>query len=224
MSNLSIGKRILSLILASGVLLLVLAGVSTLHQRSTVDALKAVYEERTVPLTLLGDIGELLSDNTLELTLTAQHDPQSPLAVAHDHPIEVHLERFVKRRAEINSLWEKYMAIRHSDEESRLAADFAAKRKVWVEKAAAMLDRMKGGDFSPAMLTETLNAIRNEGEAASNAHNALVSLQVRLAKESYEQELGNMRAASIEFILLIDRKSTRLNSSHRLTSRMPSSA
>jgi methyl-accepting chemotaxis protein len=203
MNNLSIGKRIAILLMVGGVLLLVIAGIGWKNQSDAVAALQTVYEDRTVPMKDLDRIREQLDKNTVELFLAVQHDPRSPIAAAHDHPIDVHLENFAKRRAEITRLWDKYMATYLTEEEKQLAADFAAKRKTWVERASGLLDRMKGGDYSPELVKDALAARRVDGEAAEAALDALMELQARVAGEAYAEAQAAHRTGTMLFILII---------------------
>ena len=203
MNNLSIGKRIFILMLVSSLLMITIAGVAWRNQSQAVAALKAVYEDRTVPIKDLAKIGDLLSENTMELLLIIQHDPQSPLASAHDHPTTLHLERVAKRRAEISALWEKYMATHHTEEEKQLATDFGAKRKAWVEKAVSLLERINSGDYSPGIMKEVLLALRTENKAAADAHDALMALQIREAKNAYEDQNSAHRSGTILFTIIV---------------------
>ncbi|MCX8018542.1 MAG: methyl-accepting chemotaxis protein, partial [Rhodocyclaceae bacterium] len=148
-------------------------------------------------------IGELLLENTLELTLALQHDPRSALAAAHDHPIDLHLQHFAQRRNEINQLWEKFMATALTEEEKELAADFIHKRKAWVEKAQGLLERIKGGDYSPGLMKEVLAALNNEGRAAGEAHDRLMAYQARVAQERFIHEQSAQRSASVLFVLIV---------------------
>jgi methyl-accepting chemotaxis protein len=203
MNNLSISQRMLILMAVGGLLMLTIAGIAWRNESDAVNALKSVYEDRTVPLRDLGKISELLDENTRELLLSLQHDPRSPLASAHDHPIDLHMERFAKRRAEINTLWDKYMATYLTEEEKRLAADFAAKRKLWVDKAQGLLERIKGGDYSPELMKEVLAALKNENQLMGDAHDALTEYQAQVAKEIFEHEYGTHQTGTIIFVLII---------------------
>jgi methyl-accepting chemotaxis protein len=203
MNNLSISQRMLVLVFVSSILMLTIAGIAWRNENNAVNALKSVYEDRTVPLKDLSKISELLGENTMELLLTLQHDPRSPLVSAHDHPIDLHLEHFAKRRAEINSLWEKYMATYLTEEEKRLAADFVAKRKLWVDKAAGLLERIKGSDYSPELMSEVLAALNNENQMMGVAHDALVDYQAQIAREIFEHESATHQTGTIMFVLII---------------------
>jgi methyl-accepting chemotaxis protein len=189
--------------ITGALMMLTIAGIGWKNESGAVAALQSVYEDRTVPLVDLAKIGELLNNNTMELLLILQHDPSSAVATAHDHSADVHTERFAKRRTEINGLWDKYMATYLTEEEKRLAADFAAKRKVWVEKATSLMDRIKGGDYSPALMKELLAAVNNEGQAAGNALDALMNYQSSTAKELYTNEQSTHRTGTIIFIIIV---------------------
>jgi methyl-accepting chemotaxis protein len=203
MNNLSIGQRILVLMLVAGVLLLAIAGIGWRNESNAVATLKSIYEDRVVPLNDLAKIGELLGDNTAELLLAIQHDPEGRLAAAHDHPIEIHVDAFAKRRAEITALWEKYMTTRLTEEEQRLAADFAAKRKVWVEAAAGLLERIKGGDYSPELLGELLAARNQHSVAAIDALGKLTAYQAQVASDEYQEELATHNTGTLLFVLIV---------------------
>ncbi|MDP3031512.1 MAG: methyl-accepting chemotaxis protein [Rhodocyclaceae bacterium] len=203
MNNLSIGKRILILMLVNATLLLAVAGIGWKLGGDAVAALETVYADRTVPMQDLAKIGDLLGRNTRDVLLAMQHDPKGPMAAAHDHPVDLHLEQFKQRRGEITMLWDKYMATYLTEEEKGLAADFAAKRKVWVETAAAKLDQIKGGDYSYAMLNGLLVAMRTEGQAAQAALESLMDYQARMAKEAFETQQKAHRFETLLFAIIL---------------------
>jgi len=203
MNNLSIGKRLMILMLVNAALLLAVAGIGWKLGGDAVSALETVYADRTIPLADLGKISTLLGDNTREILLAMQHDPKGAMAAAHDHPVDRHVEQFAQRRAEITALWDKYMATYLTEEEKRLAADFAAKRKAWVDTAADKLERIKGGDYSYAMLNALLVAQRTEGQAAQAALDSLINYQTRVAKETYETEKDVYRFTTLLFAVII---------------------
>ena len=203
MNNLSIGQRLLILMSVGGLLLLIVAGIGWKNQDHSVASLKTVFEDRVVPLRDLAKIGELLADNTTEILLAIQHDPSGKVAAAHDHAIDIHPENFNRRRGEITKLWDKYMASHLTEEEKALAADFAAKRKIWVEKAASLMERIKGGDYSAELISELLAARKEHGVAALNALSKLSELQMRAAQEVHEEAMRKHASTAILFALLV---------------------
>ncbi|CAB1370738.1 methyl-accepting chemotaxis protein [Denitratisoma oestradiolicum] len=203
MNNLSIGKRIFILMMVASALLLTTAGIGWHNESNAVAALKTVYEDRVVPLRDLAKIGELLGDNTTELLLTIQHDPKGPLAAAHDHAVDIHVERFEKRRIEIGTLWDKYMATYLTEEEKPLASDFTAKRKVWMDRAADLIQRIKGGDYSPELVKELLKARNQHAVAATQALDKLSAYQAQVARTTYEEEVATHTTGTRMFFLII---------------------
>ncbi|MDP2169696.1 MAG: methyl-accepting chemotaxis protein [Rhodocyclaceae bacterium] len=185
MNNLSISKRIFILMLISSFAMLVIAGIGLRGEQRAIAGLKSVYDYNVVPLVDLGEIGSLLAINTSELLLAMQHDPRSPTVDTHDHPLDVHLTNFARRRSEINALWDKYMATDLNAEEKSLAVEFADASKVWMDKTAGLLERMKGG-FSPELAKDVLAAMNNEGQAARAAHIGLMEYQTDAAAATYK--------------------------------------
>jgi methyl-accepting chemotaxis protein len=202
-NHLSIGKRIFILLAAAGVLLLTVAGIGWNNQNRAVATLKSVFEDRVVPLRDLARIGELLGDNTTELLLTIQHDPKGQLAAAHDHPVDVHLERFDKRRAEIDTLWTKYMATYLTEEEKQLAADLTVKRKTWAEQASNLINRIKGGDYSTGLVKDLLAARNQHSVATIEALSKLSAYQEKVAREAFEQAVVTHTTGTTLFLLIV---------------------
>lgn len=203
MNNLSIGQRLLILMSVGGLMLLAVAGIGWKNETEAVSTLRSVYQENVIPMYDLGKIGELLAENTAELLLAVQHDPSGKIAVAHDHEIDVHVENFNRRRAEIGALWDKYMATELSAEDRPLAEDFANKRRIWVEKATALMERVRGGDFSPELMRELLAARKEHGVAALASLSRLTELQMREAQHGYEDQVSNHAKETWLFIALI---------------------
>ncbi|MDP3037104.1 MAG: methyl-accepting chemotaxis protein, partial [Rhodocyclaceae bacterium] len=200
MNNLSISKRIFILMLISSFAMLVIAGIGLRNQNQAVASLKSVYEDRAVPLADLSEIGILLAINTSELLLALQHDQRSFAAAIHNHPVDARLVNFARRVSEINALWDKYMATYLTEEEKLLAAEFAAKRKAWVEKSTSLLERMKGGDYPAA---EVLAAINAEGQAARAAHIDLMEFQTQVAEELYKEANRSHDQGILLFALIL---------------------
>jgi len=203
MNNLSIGQRLLILMVVGGIMLFAVAGIGWKNQNESVASLKTVFEDRVVPLRDLAKIGEMMGSNTTELLLAMQHDPRNTFAAVHNHPLDLHLQNFSMRRAEIDRLWAKYMATYLTEEEKELAADFAEKRKAWVEKSAGFFGRIKEGDFSPALMNELLTARTQHGVPAIEALDELSKLQERVAQEEYQKAMDGHRTGSLIYALIV---------------------
>ena len=203
MNKLSISQRMVILMMTSFILMTVIAAIAWRNQNNAVESLKSVYEDRTVPLADLSKISELLYEDTQHALLLLQHDPKSPLAMAHDHPASLHTDAIAKNRAEIDQLWVKYMATYLTEEEKALATDFANQRKVWFGRITALTDRLKAGDFSNALMMDVLRAVGSESEAMLDTHDRLMDYQTTVARELFEQQQASHRTGTMIFVLTI---------------------
>lgn len=114
--------RMLTMLGLVAVLLLAVGGMGLLGLARSSDSLKTVYEDRTVPVGQLASIDRLILQNRLEID-AAVLDPAS--AGRHADQVERNI-------AEINKLWEAFMATQLTPEEKRLAEQFAADRARFV--------------------------------------------------------------------------------------------
>ncbi|MHB1429580.1 MAG: HAMP domain-containing methyl-accepting chemotaxis protein [Rhodocyclaceae bacterium] len=203
MNTHSIGFRLATFATAAGLLLAAIAAIGLQGEKQAVDALKTVYEDRTTPLVSLFRIAELRGANEKEILLMLQRDPRSPLADAHGQPPAVHFEHFERRSQEINALWDNYMATQLTAEEKRLAADFAAKRKAWIDKMQPLFGRIKAGDYAPEVARALLAGTLGEGRAAKESLDALADYQARQAKAEYAEELRAFRVDLILFTVVL---------------------
>jgi methyl-accepting chemotaxis protein len=67
---------------------------------------------------------EKLEDSRAQVLLALQHDPESPFAAMHNHPIDMHIEQVDENIKEIDETWEHFMASHLTNEEQSLAAKF----------------------------------------------------------------------------------------------------
>ncbi|MBI5329187.1 MAG: Tar ligand binding domain-containing protein [Betaproteobacteria bacterium] len=167
------------------------------------NALKAVYEERTVPMHDLSDFNSIMKDNYAEVLRGFQHDPNGPLHTVHDHPASLHTDLIKKRKSELDALWAKYLTTQRADEEKVLAAEYAEKRRVWVEKLGAAVAGLEAGNYSPALMSAFLKAGREEARAAEQAMSKLMEYQVQVAKAEFERAEAAYHNAQILFALLL---------------------
>src|SRR5574343_370963 len=92
-----------------GGLLFVLAVAIGLHGMVTArDALKTVYEDRTVTLLQLGSIGGLIRENAIAIMRAYQYDPANPLAKTHQVSLSSLMEHIEQRKIRAAELWQAY--------------------------------------------------------------------------------------------------------------------
>ena len=126
MNNLEISTRLMLLIGLLSALLVAIGGLGLFGIGKSNDALKSVYEDRTVPTGQLGEIKALLLDNRLNINI-ALITPKPEVIKAETAGVEANT-------AAINKLWEAYMATKLTVEEAKLAKAFAEDRKKFVQE------------------------------------------------------------------------------------------
>ena len=167
------------------------------------DALKTVYEDRAVPMYDLARFNWLMKENYAEVLRGFQHDPSGALFAVHDHPLSLHTDAVKRRTSELDAIWTKYLQTDLTEEEKALAADFDAKRRAWVMKLDQAVAALERGDFSPGLMAMFLKTGREEGAAAEQAMDALMTYQAEYAKQLFEAAEADYRRDKIRFIVLL---------------------
>jgi methyl-accepting chemotaxis protein len=187
MNNLSIGKRLYFLVglLATIAMLLTYLGLNGMS--TTVAGLKRVYEERNVPLGQLGDVRRLYTSNVTEILLALQHDPSSPLAKLHDHPVTEHTKRIEDNLGKLDKNWAAYLDRQLSADEKELADEFADKYKSYRDEVTLpTLKAIASESITVAVTENFLKANRTAGKEVNEALIALEQLQQDEAKNEFD--------------------------------------
>ncbi|MBM4180799.1 MAG: MCP four helix bundle domain-containing protein [Betaproteobacteria bacterium] len=199
-----IAHRLWSMVGLSMVLFAVAVAVGWWGLRDASEAMRSVYQDRAEPMFVLSKFNSLIKENYAEVLRAFQHNPENTYAALHDHPVSLHLDAVRKRRGELDKLWEQFNATAHdSEEEKRLMADFAEKRKAWTEKLNATVTALEAGDYSFGTLSAFLKTGREEAVAVEQAMNALISYQARVAKELYEKAKAVYEFDRMVFTILL---------------------
>jgi len=114
-------------------------------------ALDETYRNRLEPTKMIGRIMLLMNDNRAQIMLALQHQPNSPFADMHDHPVSMHTDAIVKNRDEITAIVEEYKKRELTPEEMALAEKYAVSRSQFVtEGLAAAREAILAGEYSSA--------------------------------------------------------------------------
>ncbi|MEW6590600.1 MAG: methyl-accepting chemotaxis protein, partial [Pseudomonadota bacterium] len=177
-NRLTIKTRLTALLGFMAVLLLVIGVIGISGMSKTEGGLKTVYEDRTIPLGQVARIEALLLQNRLAIEDAIIE--ATPEAAAKDADI---VERNI---AEINRIWDTYMATFLTPEEKALADKFAADRKVFVEEGLRpAVAALRANDFMAAKEIshgKMLPLYQPVGEGIE----ALTQLQIDVAKQEFE--------------------------------------
>ena len=126
MNNLKISTRLMLLIGLLSALLVAIGGLGLFGISKSNEALKTVYEDRTVPIGHLGEIKAMLLSNRLAIAV-ALITPTPEVVKDRTAQVELNI-------AAISKIWDAYTATALTDEEAKLAKAFAEDRKKFVRE------------------------------------------------------------------------------------------
>ncbi len=178
MNNLKISTRLMVLIGTLAALLMLIGGIGLYGIGQSSDALKTVYEDRTVAVGQIADINRLNLGNRL-LIAVSLINPVPEEITKSTSQIEANM-------AAIDKVWADYTATFLTEEETRLAKKLAEDRAKFVQDglrpilAALRANNMEEVKRLTLGSTRTLYAPVSEGIAA------LIKLQLDVAKQEYD--------------------------------------
>ncbi len=159
---------------------------------ATNEALRSVYEDRTVPAGQLGEIGAKLIGN--QLALSAALITPTPEAIA------LSTSTVDANMAAISKLWASYTAIKLSDDEQRLAKAFVDDRKKFEEGLQPALVALRANDVIEGQ-NILVNKIPPLYAPVKKGVDALSQLQVDGAKKEFSD--ASARYATFKFVSLV---------------------
>jgi methyl-accepting chemotaxis protein len=129
-----IGVRLIVLVAALLSALVAIGAMGLRGMALTEEALERTYDSQLEPIAMLSRISTLMSENARQVALGIQHDPASPYAKLHDHPLTLHMDAIDKNRDEITALVAE-LNKRDLGENLKLPlAAYAEARKLYVEE------------------------------------------------------------------------------------------
>jgi hypothetical protein len=164
--NLTIKARLiltLSMLVAFllGVQVLGLIGMST-----AIDGIKTVYHDRAIPLTQMSDIETRLLHNRLAIT--------SALVMPDPATIATKTAQVEENNKAIDRVWDTYLVTYLTDEEKKLASDFAHARTRFVDEGQ-----------TPAVAALRTNEIEETHRLSSKKSGPSMSPWTRASKHSF---------------------------------------
>ncbi|HWH82265.1 MAG TPA: methyl-accepting chemotaxis protein [Burkholderiaceae bacterium] len=190
MNNLKVSTRLIMLIGVLSMLLVAIGGLGLFGISQSNDALKSVYEDRTVPAARLGEIRALQLDNRLAVNIALVTPTPENIAQRAAH-VETNI-------AAISKAWEAYMATKLTAEEEKLAKATAEARKKLVEDGLRpTLAALRANDLKEAQRL-VAEKVRSLADPAAQGLDALIKLQVDEAKNDFTE--ASARYATIRIV------------------------
>ena len=176
-------QRVWAVVVVYWVVLLAVMGTGFWGMKQAKDSLENVHDQRMAPVEALAVMNRSYLDNRLQVLLAFQHDPGSPLASIHGHPVTLHFDALSAVKS-VNDAASKVVQDRTVDaEEKALIDDMVTKRKAWQVKRDEVLKAIKANDFSPATMNYFLVAGRTEGDAFEKSMHVLREFQMKKSDE-----------------------------------------
>jgi len=179
MNNLKVSTRLVMLIGVLSALLVAIGGLGLFGIGQSNDALKTVYEDRTIPSAQLGAIRALQLTNHLDLNVAlVTPTPQKIAEMVAE--VEANI-------ANITKIWEAYALTKLTPEEEGLAKTFTGRRKQFVQEGLVpALAALRANDLTEAkrVLAEKVGPLFTP---LGQGIDALVKLQTDEARKEYEE-------------------------------------
>ena len=221
-ANLNLGGRMAAILGMLGLIVVAVMGFAIYEMSRINKTNDTLYEQRFQPTAIVGRIGKLMADNRSQILLALQHDPVSPFHKMHDHPVVVHLEAIKKHIGEISGEWEQYQKLIHDDEHRKLAEEYAAARKVYVQEGLLAASELVTKEAFAEATQLTLKKLNPSYDAAAGKADAIFKLHTdRAAREmaeadsAYAQALWTMVGAALVLLVIGFIATTRLIGSIR---------
>jgi methyl-accepting chemotaxis protein len=197
MNDLKVSTRLIGLIGALAVLVIAIGALGLFGISASNDALKTVYEDRTVPTGQLGRIEALILKNQLALN-AALADPTPENVRERTAVIDANV-------AVVTKLWDAYMATYLTPDEKALATAFTNDRQRFAKEGLLpAVTALRANDVKQAQRLAT-DKVEPMFAALERGIGALIDLQVDVARKEYdeaERRYQTIRAVSLGAIVL----------------------
>jgi len=178
MNSLKVSTRLIGLLGVLAALLLAIGGLGLYGISASNDALKTVYEDRTVPTGQLGKIETLILRNQLSLN-AALANPTADNIRERTASIDANV-------AIVTKLWDAYMQTYLTPEEKTLATNFTNDRKAFTSGGLLpAVAALRGNDLKEAQRLAK-DKVEPLFVALERGAEALINLQVDVARKEYE--------------------------------------
>lgn len=160
------------------------------------DSLREVHQNRMATVELVDSMLYNFFETRLNVLLAFQHDPESPLYVLHDHPVQAHLEP-IENNKRTNAGIRALLTQREAEAgETALIEAVFSRQQDWRTQLDQAVQAIANGEFSAETMQNFLVAGRTEGEAVVAALLALkeyqseqASAEALLAEKRYQTGL-----------------------------------
>ncbi len=193
MNQFKISTRLILLVATLSFMLLSGAAMGLYGITKGNDGLKTVYEDRTVPLAILGDVMRLSQRNMVLIAICLTNVEQDV--------ITKNLAEIDANGAEIDKLWATYASTKMTPDETSLVKSFTESRAAFLEKGLKpAAQALKLSDILEAQKLFT-QAVEPNYVKVRDSLQPLIKIQTDTAKHEYEEAVN--RANLIRLIAVV---------------------
>lgn len=167
------------------------------------DSLREVHQNRMATVAQVDRMLYNFFETRLNILLAFQHDPNGPLFILHDHPIDDHLNPIETNKRTNASVREALTSRDSSAQEQALIDAVFARQGAWRVKLDEAIDAIKREDFSANTMQNFLVAGRTEGEQVVAALVALQRYQIDQASAAAATAEQHYQTGLILFAVII---------------------
>ena len=203
LSSLSLAARLKTSLTGMVLVALIVAVVGWLGLRDLEQNVEELNRDNLLPMTSLAQVGKRLSDNSTQILLSLQHDPDGPHVKMHDHPLQRHLDAIDKNVEVITTEWARVEPAMKSEEQRKAAAAFTEVRQRYVndglKPARKALAEGRFGDANTILLKQ-INPLYAE---ASEKLDLVYKLEIQAGSDFIAESAERARYARIQMILVV---------------------
>jgi len=185
-NSLKVSTRLMLLIGVLSALLVAIGALGLFGISTSNDALRSVYEDRTVPAGQLGEIRALMLRDRLALTI-ALNTPTPEVIAERVAQVE-------NNASTITKTWEAYAATALTPDEARLAKAFAEDRKKFVQAGLLpAVAALRANDLKEAQRVVS-EELRQLFKPVEQGIESLAKIQIDEAQREYDQAVAHYAA------------------------------
>jgi methyl-accepting chemotaxis protein-1 (serine sensor receptor) len=196
LKNTMIKSRLIFVIGFLSLLMTLIGGLGLTSLAGVNESLRTVYEDRLIAVGQLDTVIRAMNRNQLIVANALTGDPAK---------IESDMIEVDKNKAEINKMWDEYMATVLTPEEKKIAARFGEARKNFMEQGLSKAQAALRAHNLP-LATEILHgAMGTTYQDVRLSLSELINLQLSISKQEYEKSQADyvkVRIIAIGMVLL----------------------
>lgn len=154
----------------------------------------AIYKDHMTASGQIRRIGELMVTAMVQVHLATKHDPRLEESILHkDHTLKKHTDAIHKLSGEIDDHWKMFQATNLSEEEQRVAAEYAKKVRAFQEALGKAVTLIEAEEFkevnelSVRVLQPAFNDAKGERLVRGNTQEGLLELAKNAAAHRFEE-------------------------------------